>query len=107
MKSTALTETMIRDHGIILKLLITDVSVYKAFFIIQINISLSSIYRIYKKLLLFQSKIRTNISTITSAPHINNSDNPLKKTIIHLEKAFPSIVCPIKSYQYYFNVSII
>lgn len=81
-------------------------NIFKSFFNLNIFCSVSTPYRLFKKLKLNQHIIRENLLKIKPPPE-NKSDNPVLLTIKHLKETFNAKdQCPIQAFQHTFQTSI-
>lgn len=66
----------------------------------------SSIYRLFKKFLLNQMRIRSFLTRIKDPPAAEDVQAPFVQTILHLNSAFDTAVCPITEFQYRFQAPL-
>ena len=67
----------------------------------------SGAYRLFRRVLLGQSRIRSALLRHRSAPEPPLSGQPLLATVAHLKAFFPDSSCPISSFQKRFQVSFL
>ena len=72
----------------------------RAFRVSAGNMSKSSGYRILKKFMFCQSRIRTRLSSVKDPPYLS-IQSPLVQTITHLEEVFPD--SPVSTFQQHFQ----
>ena len=65
-------------------------------------VSNTSLYRLFKRFKLCQSKIRTYLCSI---PPPTDSPDPMIQTILHLKQQFSTEQCPVSAFQYTFQTS--
>ena len=70
---------------------------------LQVSFSTSSAYRLWKRFCFAQTKIRVFLLRLCPAPHLERSRQPAIQTILHLKAAFKKTICPIQSFQYFFQ----
>ncbi len=63
------------------------------------DFSISSAYRIWKRVVNSQSHLRTALDQRCLAPSLPHADQPVQQTVAHLEAAFPGEQCPVAAYQ--------
>jgi hypothetical protein len=78
----------------------------QAFKVAGASLTRSSCYRIWKLFELGQTKIRSKLLNLCSAPMNSLTRTPQLQTIMHLKRAFPSARCPISAFQNHFQVSL-
>ncbi len=66
----------------------------------------SSIYRLFKKFLLNQMRIRSFLTRIKDPPAAEHVQSPFIQTILHLKQCFDTAVCPITEFQYHFQAPL-
>ena len=74
---------------------------------LNMDFSLSSAYRIWKRFVFSQSHIRTALAKFSAAPHLPHSSRPTEQTLAHLQAAFPGDPCPIAAFQYQLQISFL
>ena len=70
-------------------------------------LTVSSAYRLWKKFLDSQSKIRSFLTRLCQAPQLPETSRPETQTIKHLKSAFNLSPCPITAFQDHFQRSFI
>jgi hypothetical protein len=63
------------------------------------DFSISSAYRIWKRVVGSQSHVRTALTRCCRPPDLAKAGQPVQETVAHLEAAFPSEPCPIVAFQ--------
>lgn len=63
------------------------------------GLSVSCAYRLWKRFLYSQSRIRTALTSHGPFPALPRSWQPAEQTAAHLKSAFPSERCPVVSFQ--------
>ena len=71
----------------------------------KLNLASSSAYRLWKRFLDGQSRLRNFLSQICPPPDLPNESLPAAQTIAHLEAAFGHEHCPISAFQQKLQVS--
>lgn len=74
---------------------------------LDFSLSDSSAYRLWKRFLNCQSRIRTLLIRLSPSPRLPRTSCPAVQTIEHLESAFSHSSCPIAAFQDHFQVSLI
>lgn len=90
-----------------LKNMAKGMNVFQAFNILDIPLSPTSIYRLYKRLFENQHHIRSHLFRRLPPPRDIRHANPLVKTIRHLELSFKNIPDPPAAFQYLFQKSFL
>jgi len=67
----------------------------------------SAAYRLFRRVILAQSRIRSFLMRHISVPEPPQSHNPIMATLVHLQTAFPDSLCPISAFQNKFQVSFL
>jgi len=67
----------------------------------------SCVYRIFNRFKKSQSHIRTLLKRIKDPPHMPYTKDPTVLTLFHLRAVFNKSICPISSFQHYFQVSFL
>jgi hypothetical protein len=75
--------------------------------IAKFPLSFSSVYRLWKKFLNCQSRIRTYLTRLCPEPKLPTTSCPATQTIEHLKLAFSHSSCPIAAFQDYFQTPFI
>ncbi len=75
--------------------------------IAEFPLSDSSVYRIWKRFLNSQSRIRTLLIRLSQAPKLPGTSCPAVQTIMHLKSAFSHSLCPIAVFHDYFQASLL
>ena len=75
--------------------------------IAQFPLCVSSVYRLWKKFLHCQSRIRTYLRRLCREPQLPETSCPAIQTIEHLKAAFCHSSCPIAAFQDYFQTPFI
>ena len=70
------------------------------------TLSPSSIYRLFKKFSLNQTRIRTFLSRRKDPPETEHVQSPIIQTILHLKNTFDTAVCPIAEFQIRFQAPL-
>ena len=65
--------------------------------------ALSTAYRLFKKFITGQTRIRSFLSRIKDPPPAEHVQRPAIQTILHLQSAFDDADCPITDFQYHFQ----
>ena len=71
------------------------------------TMSPSSIYRLIKKFSLNQTRIRSCLHRIKDPPAADDMRTPFIQTILHLNSAFDTAVCPITEFQFRFQTPLL
>ena len=66
---------------------------------LNVDFSISSAYRVWKRFENSQSHIRAALSKCVAPPGLPQSNQPADQTIAHLETVFPGDPCPIVAFQ--------
>jgi hypothetical protein len=74
----------------------------RAFAMIGCSMAPSGAYRLFKKFVTAQARIRTFLSRIKDPPPAQ-VQSPAIQTILHLHSAFDDAACPITDFQYHFQ----
>jgi len=74
---------------------------------LQVSFSTSSVYRLWKRFCLAQTKIRVFLLRLCKAPHLERSRQPAIQTILHLKAAFKKTTCPVSAFQDYFQTDFL
>jgi len=69
--------------------------------------SISSAYRLWKRFLNTQSRIRTALAGFCASPTLPDVRKPAAQTVAHLQSAFPSEPSPIAAFQHQLQVVLI
>lgn len=70
---------------------------------LKVSFSTSSVYRLWKRFCLAQTKIRMLLLRLCCPPILTKSRQPAIQTILHLKSAFRNTSCPISAFQDYFQ----
>ena len=87
--------------------IVKGMTTFEAFRSVDIPLSQTSIYRLYKRIYLNQHKIRTLLLRDHAAPKDVKYTNPLIKTILHIKSAFQNNQNPLATFQLTFQVSFL
>lgn len=90
-----------------LKNIAKGMNVFQAFNTLNIRLSPTSIYRLYKRLYENQPHIRSHLARRLAPPRDVRHANPLIKTIRHMESAFKRNSDPPAAFQYVFQKSFL
>lgn len=71
------------------------------------TMSQSSVYRLFKKFSLNQTRIRTVLSRAKDPPTAEHVQAPFVQTILHLKSAFDTAACPITEFQSHFQTPLL
>jgi len=74
---------------------------------LNVDFSISSAYRIWKRFINSQSHIRTALARCCPPPKPSHAGQPAEETIAHLEAAFPRENCPIVAFQHRLQISFL
>lgn len=74
---------------------------------LKVDWSISSAYRIWKRFVNGQSRIRTALIKCCALPELPHSKEPTEQTIAHLEGAFQREKCPITAFQHRLQISFL
>lgn len=74
---------------------------------LDLPFSNTTIYRLYKDFVHYQSRLRTLLLKICRAPQIYHENNPVIQTILHLKSAFKRSLCPVRAFQEHFQASFL
>ena len=74
---------------------------------VNVDFSISSAYRIWKRFVFSQSHIRTALVKFSAAPHLPHASRPTEQTLAHLQSAFPGDPCPITAFQSQLQISFL
>ena len=66
----------------------------------KLDLSISSVYRLWLRFSNCQSHVRTVLSKCCPAPELPHTRQQAEQTVAHLEAAFPGEPCPISAFQY-------
>jgi hypothetical protein len=69
------------------------------------SFSISSAYRLWKRLLNAQSQVRTALAGFCAPPSLPDTGKPAAQTLAHLQSAFPAVPSPITAFQYQLQIS--
>ena len=69
------------------------------------QMSNTTCYRIFKRFMFNQPRIRTRLLNTKSPPDLTCVKSPVIQTIIHLEEVFQN--CPVSNFQHYFQTSFL
>ena len=72
----------------------------------DIEISISSAYRVWKRFLNRQSHLRTSLSRWCAPPQ-SQARQPVEKTLAHLRVTFPDTLCPIRTFQHRLQIAFL
>lgn len=75
--------------------------------IAKFPLCVSSVYRLWKKFLNCQSRIRAYLRRLCREPQLSETSCSAIQTIEHLKSAFCNSSCPIAAFQDYFQTSFI
>lgn len=91
-----------------MKHIIAGLNLFQTFKASIIPYSLSTIYRLYHRILLNQSHIRSYLLRRSKKPPDNSElSSPLFQTISNLSESFIGEVCPVSAFHRYFQVSFL
>jgi hypothetical protein len=82
-------------------------STFAAFNLLGLPFSVTSGYRLYKRIYQNQNILRTVLLNKSPPPVNVPSRNPLIKTILHLKASFAQNINPIAAYQVHFQSSFL
>ena len=74
---------------------------------LNIDFSISSAYRLWKRFVSSQSHVRTALAKRCPPPKLPRARLPVEQTIAHLEAAFPRESCPIVAFQYQLQLAFL
>ena len=66
---------------------------------LNVGLSVSAAYRIWKRFAERQSHIRTALARRCPPPRLPHSSQPAEQTLAHLRAAFPHAACPVVAFQ--------
>jgi len=72
----------------------------------NLDYSISSAYRIWKRFVKSQSPIRSALVKCCPPPMLH-ARQPAAQTVAHLEAAFPTATCPITAFQHQLQISFL
>ena len=104
LKNSTITTKSIWDF---LSNILRGMSTFAAFNLLALPFSVTSGYRLYKRIFQNQNISRTRLLNKSPPPVKVPSRNPLIKTILHLKAAFARNVNPIAAYQAHFQTSFL
>lgn len=104
LKNLTITTQSIWDF---LKNILRGMNTFSAFNMLRYSFSVTSGYRLYKKIYQSQNILRTCLLNKSPPPVNVSSQNPLIKTILHLKAAFARNINPIAAYQAHFQSSFL
>lgn len=90
-----------------LKNIVKGMNVFQAFNTLDIRLSPTSTYRLYKRLYENQPHIRSRLARRLAPPRDVRHANPLAKTILHMGSAFKRTSDPPAAFQYVFQRSFL
>ena len=67
---------------------------------LNVDFSISSAYRLWKRFVTSQSHVRTALAKRCAPPRLPRARQPVEQTIAHLEAAFPREACPVVAFQH-------
>ena len=95
------------DFWLFLRNIARGMNTFQSFLSLNISMSTTSVYRLYKRIYLNQHKIRRLLLKRCSMPKNIKYNNPLIKTITHIQLAFKSFSDCIEGFQSTFQTSFL
>ena len=86
--------------------IVNGFNISRSFYLTNIKISISSIYKLYNRFKLTQPQIRSILFADSKPPENNKTDNPVILTYLHIKQRFKDQDCPITAFQHHFQRSI-
>jgi hypothetical protein len=86
-----------------LKNIAAGMNTFQAFSAVEIPLSQTSIYRLYKRVYFHQPNIRSRLLRYCAPPRNVRHTNPLIKTIHHIQSAFKGNPDPLAAFQHVFQ----
>jgi hypothetical protein len=73
----------------------------------KVDFSVSSAYRLWRRFVNGQSRLRTALAARCPAPILPQDRRPEAQTVAHLEAAFPGESCPITAFQHQLQIAFL